>query len=391
MATKYKISAFYLLRTFLIVGASSFGGYSSLVALVSKIMVEKDKTIDDNVIVKGFSIASLLPGPVAVNTVTYIGYTLRGWTGALISMFAVIFPSMIIITILGYFYTRYSTQPNITSFMAGVIPVVIALIATVAYRMGRKNLKTIWHFGILILVLAIQLLFSSYIAFMASFLIGGVLGYIFFRKNYEPQQIAVRIKFSIKHITVLLFLTGCLMLNFLPVSFELLLIEIAAVFSRVSLTLFGGGYVMIPMLNEILVSQKAWLTVTEFRDAISLGQITPGPILISATFIGYKMQGIAGAILATISIFLPSGLLMILVSELFKSIEHNHIWQAVFEGLKPVVVALIIASVLILGESVEGWWHAGVIFGLSFILLLRYEINILWLIGAAGLAGVLLL
>ncbi|MEN8249430.1 MAG: chromate transporter, partial [Bacteroidota bacterium] len=226
--------------------------------------------------------------------------------------------------------------------------------------------------------------------------IGGVLGYIFFKQENVKQSESPKVNYSFIHVLVTILLVLIVSLNFFPISFDNIHIEISKVFSEVSLTLFGGGYVMIPMLNEILVVQKSWLSNTEFRDAISLGQITPGPILISATFIGYKLKGIGGAIIATIGIFLPSGLLMILVSDLFKRIEENIIWKAVFEGLKSVVIALIISSVLILGRPIvvgtlEEWWLSGIIFVVSFILLLRFKINILWLIGLAGLFGILFL
>jgi len=356
-------------------------------------MVERDNSIDDDTIIKGFSIAFLLPGPVAVNTVTYIGYTLRGWSGALISMIAVILPSMILIILLAIFYMQYNTQPKLQSFMLGVIPVVMALITKMAFTMGRKNLTTYKHYIVLGLVFSLQLVIHSYWSFLLSFILGGILGYFFFNTTDETLKNKQNpsLKYSSKRLIVIAFLILCLTLNFFPLSYASLLLEIGAIFSRVSLTLFGGGYVMIPMLNEILVVEKAWLSNTEFMDAISLGQITPGPILISATFIGYKMYGFWGAIVATIGIFLPSGLLMILISEMFAKIENNKVWKAIFEGLKPVVIALIISSILILSQSIDDWWISGVVFIISSILLLRFNINFLWLIGAAGITGILFL
>ena len=148
---------------------------------------------------------------------------------------------------------------------------------------------------------------------------------------------------------------------------------------------------MIPMLNDIIVLQKAWLTDVEFMNAIALGQVTPGPILISATFIGYKLNGIWGAIIATIGIFLPSGLLMILVSDTLKKVDQNPGWRAIFEGLKPVIVALMLASIVVLGKSVENWLILGSIAAISVVLIIRYKVNFLWLIAVAGLLGIFLI
>lgn len=386
-----RISILYLLKTFLVVGSSSFGGYSALVAVVRRLMVEKDKTIDDDTIVRGFSIASLLPGPVAVNTVTYIGYRLRGWSGALVAMVAVIFPSMVLMILLGHFYLMLHGRSQLQGFMTAIIPVVLAVILLVAIDMTKKNIRSRGHFIILGVVIILQFLIDGYWVFLASYLIGGILGYLFFRNQFtETSQIA-RPRLVVKHFFVIGILLLFLSLNFLPISFNNNVLEISRIFTKISLTLFGGGYVMIPMLNEMLVVQKSWLSNTEFVDAIALGQITPGPILISATFIGYKLSGLLGAIVATIGIFLPSGLLMVMVSEIFKTVEQRNTWRAIFEGLKPVVVGLIIYSLYILGQTIDQWWVSGSIFIVASILLFKYKINILWLIGVAGLVGAFLL
>lgn len=384
-------SLFFLFKSFLTVGASSFGGYAALVAVVQRILVERHKTIEDETIIKGFSIASLLPGPVAVNTVAYIGYSLAGWSGAFVSMSAVILPSMILMIVFAHLYVTYSTLPEISNFLAGVIPVVMALILSAAHNIGRKNLNNFKHYVILVLVLALQLLFQGYWTFILSFLIGGGLGFLFFKDSEPPVTKVSKVKFKKMHLVVMVILTITVLANFIELPGNNINLNLATVFSGISLSLFGGGYVMIPMLNDIIVLQKGWLTNTEFMDAIALGQVTPGPILISATFIGYKLNGIWGAIIATVGIFLPSGLLMILVSDTLKKIDQNPGWRAIFKGLKPVIVALMLASIVVLGKSIENWWLSGIIATISAVLIIRYKVNFLWLIGAAGLIGIFLI
>ena len=353
--------------------------------------MERYKTIEDETIIKGFSIASLLPGPVAVNTVTYIGYTLRGWPGAFVSMFAVILPSMILMIVFAILYETYSALPQISNFLAGVIPVVMAVILSAVYNIGKKNLTNLKHYIILILVLLLQLLFQGYWTFILSFLIGGTMGFLFF-KRYEPTVSKVaEVKFKKLHLVVLMVLIFTVMLNFIELPGNNITLSLATVFSGISLSLFGGGYVMIPMLNDIIVLQKGWLSNTEFMDAIALGQVTPGPILISATFIGYKLNGLWGAIIATVGIFLPSGLLMILVADTLKKVDQSPAWRAIFEGLKPVIVALMLSSIIVLGKSFENWWLSGIIAIISAVLIIRYQVNFLWLIGIAGLLGIFLM
>ncbi len=375
----------FLFKSFLIVGASSFGGYAALVAVVQRILVERYKAIKDETIIKGFSIASILPGPVAVNTVTYIGYTLAGWPGAIVSMTAVVLPSMLLMIAFAILYETYSSLPVLTNFLAGVIPVVMALILSAVYNIGKKNLTSLKHYFILIIVLALQFFFHGYWTFIASFFIGGSLGFLFFKDSKPRITNVAKVKFRKIHLFVSIILLLTIVLNFIDVPTDNINLRLASVFSGISLSLFGGGYVMIPMLNDILVLRNGWLTSTEFMDAIALGQVTPGPILISATFIGYKLSGITGAVIATIGIFLPSGLLMILVSDRLKNLEQNSAWQAIFEGLRPVVVALMISSIIVLAMEVEYWWLSGTVGIISAILIIRYKVNFLWLIAGAGI------
>ena len=142
-----KPSLLYLVKTFLVVGASSFGGYSALISVVQDRLVERDKLISNKIIVEGFSLASVLPGPVAVNTVTYIGFSLRGWPGAMASMVSVITPSFFLMIVLTHFYLRYGTIPEVASIMQGILPVVMGIILMAGYNMSKKNLKAAIYFS----------------------------------------------------------------------------------------------------------------------------------------------------------------------------------------------------------------------------------------------------
>ena len=141
-----KVTLWYLAKSFLIVGSTSFGGYASLVAIVRNIMVERDRVLDDETIMKGFSLASILPGPVAVNTVAYIGYRLRGWKGGLISFFMVLTPPVLLIMILSHFYQQAVNIEYFDKFLAGVFPVVAAIILTTAINLGKKSLRNFKYY-----------------------------------------------------------------------------------------------------------------------------------------------------------------------------------------------------------------------------------------------------
>jgi chromate transporter len=157
-----------------------------------------------------------------------------------------------------------------------------------------------------------------------------------------------------------------------------------------SLMLFGGGFVFIPLIQEIVVDGLHWVSQAEFASAIALGQITPGPILISATFIGYKVYGLLGAFLATFGIFFPPALLMVTASRALDRINHSQPIQNGLRGIRAAVVGLIVAAAIVVGQSAALNWATLVIFLATLAGLIRFKIDVAWLIPTAGLLGVLL-
>ncbi|MCK5103098.1 MAG: chromate transporter, partial [Cyclobacteriaceae bacterium] len=166
--------------------------------------------------------------------------------------------------------------------------------------------------------------------------------------------------------------------------------KLMMVFGGMSVTLFGGGYVFIPAIQETVVQNLHWLTVKEFADSIAIGQITPGPILISATFIGYKVAGFWGSIVATVAIFLPSGLLMIIGSHFLEKFKRSNIVNSVFMGLRPAVIGLIFAASFTIGKSIEINWQSILIFTIVIFFNFKYKVNAAILIPVSGILGSIL-
>jgi chromate transporter len=383
-----QVSLWYLARSFLLVGSTSFGGYASLVAIVRNVMVERDGVLDDETIMKGFSLASILPGPVAVNTVAYLGYRLRGWPGGLVSFFMVLAPPVALIMVLSHFYDQAVDIVYFDNFLAGVFPVVAAVILSTAYNMGKKSLKNFTEIVIFLVVLLVNFFFQGIWVYLGSFLFGAITGFFLLKQEgFEPQP-KMNFRATWQQVTALVTLALVLVFSFVEFNLSNVLLNLFKAFSGVSLTLFGGGYVMIPALQEIVVAKYAWLNQKEFIDSITLGQITPGPILISATFIGYKVSGIIGALVSTIGIFTPSALLIITISDSLRNLEKNKTWIAINNGLKPVVTGLIVYSVYIVLSTATNWWFALPAFIVAVLLVLRYKVNIFALMIISGLAGI---
>jgi chromate transporter len=166
--------------------------------------------------------------------------------------------------------------------------------------------------------------------------------------------------------------------------------ELFVTFSGMSLVLFGGGFVFIPLIQEIVVDGLHLVSQSEFASAIALGQITPGPILISATFIGYKVYGLLGAFIATFGIFFPPALLMVTASRALEKINHSPRIQCALRGIRAAVLGLIFSAALVVGRSAEVHWASALILVATLVALLRFRVEVVWLIPAAGLLGLIL-
>ncbi len=398
---KKEVTLWYLFLTFLKIGATSWGGFMALISVVQKNLVEKDKIISDEEVLDGISLASVLPGPVAFNVVTFLGYRIKGMKGALVSMAGILLPSFFLILLLTYFYLKYDNIPAFSSFFAGVLPAVSAIIISVALKMTKKNIKDYKQYAICVVSLVVLIVMKSlYTTFLIIF-IGGLLGFLLYRNNTEEVINTKREENFPAASKVLLFIiiltiTGIL-LWYLPQlakgetqEFLITQKEILFTLSGMSLTLFGGGYVIIPMIQEVVVENLVWLNDQEFADAIAMGQITPGPIFISATFIGYKVGGLWGSITATLAIFLPPGFLMIFASRFMTKIKQSKNVTAIFKGLRPAVIGMIFAASYTIGKSVEMNWITLFIFAFVLIASVRFKINVIYLIPVSGIFGLIL-
>jgi len=391
-----KVTLWYLFITFLKIGSAAFGGFMSLIAVVQYQLAERDKVIKSETVLDGISLTSILPGPMAVNTVAYIGYQLRGTAGALVSMLGVIIPSFILICTLSHFYFEYGQFEEVKAAFKGVLPAVSGIIIGIAYKMGRKHIK---DYKQVIMAISATLILLFVGGFWTTFIIlfaGGLIGYPLYHKQF-PKQAK---KYSIKPIQFLwpvLLIIVCL--SIIPLT-DLYSRETGAelgdgfsllgTFSSISISLFGGGYVFLPVMQEIIVEHHNWVLPQEFADGIALGQITPGPIMITATFVGYKVLGFWGALIATIGMFLPPGLLTIYCARFFDAIRLSSVIQAAFKGVRPVVIGMILSAAFIIGKDLDLSWQSFTI-GIAVLGLSVFtKVHLIYLIFASGIIGVLL-
>ncbi len=390
-----KNSLSYLFFTFLKIGTFSFGGFMSLIAMIENQLTEKDKTIKREVLLDGISLTSLLPGPVAMNTVAFVGYKMKGFKGALVSLIAALIPSFLLMCVLSHFYFTYGEVHEVRAFFMGVIPAIWAVIFSTAFKMGKANLTDKKQIVIAILAAAILLLFKTGSFTILLLLSGGLLGYIFYHKDYEKTKSSA--SFPKKPVfSAAILIVICLFIN--PILEQLTSsiggsfhqnFEIFSRFSSLSITLFGGGYVFIPIMQELLVENFAWLSQQEFIDGMALGQMTPGPIMITSTFVGYKVMGPVGALMATIGMFLPPAILTVYCTKLFEFLESSSIVKSAFKGIKPVVVGMIFSAGIIVAKGFDNLLFSYTIGLISFALLYFKNINLIYLLIVTGILGLI--
>lgn len=400
---KQQVSLMFLFLTFLKIGSLAFGGYMALISVIENTIVKKLNLISHKDMLDGVSLANLLPGPMAVNVVAFTGYKVKGRLGALAATTGVILPSFLLILALSHIYFNYGEVINLKTIFQGFMPAVAAIVFSVAWRLGKKTITGKIEF--FIAVIATITLFFIPLAYkiytpIALIFSAGIIGYFAFSdKAVNTTKTLKNTEFRKNIITLLVLLSSLFLLWFLPLPFEKnSVLYLTLTFASMSLMLFGGGYVFIPIIGSIVVLENSWLTAQEFNDGIALGQVTPGPILISATFIGYKVAGFWGALCSTIGIFGIPAILMVVISRWFDFIRQSSSTQAVMHGIHSAVIGMIcVAAFIILKSSVLSfaipeifdYWPVISIFIASLIGLIKFNLDVIWIIPPAGLIGYL--
>lgn len=395
----------YLFWTFLKIGSTAFGGFMALVSVVENAVVQKRKLISHEDMLDGISLAAILPGPMAANVVAYVGYRIRGVWGAVVSSVSVLLPSYLMIVGFTIFYLRAGEIPVVNRAFAAFIPAMVAIIITAAWRMSKKTIKSFKNWRAIAIALASGLLLKFVGGFyitLAIVLAAGILGYIWYHNDVLRQQAASPSQPTVPSsdkdfsksdiIFSFLALSGFLALYLVPLPFisDDSLARLFITFSGMSLLLFGSGYVFIPMIQELVVNNYEWVTQSEFANAIALGQVTPGPILISAAFIGYAVKGILGSLVATVAIFFPPAMLMLTCSHLLQQIKQSSTIQAALRGIRPAVIGLIFTAAIVFAQTAQMHWVTLLIFVGAMIALLRFRADVILIIPVAGVLGIFL-
>ena len=301
---------------------------------------------------------NLIPGPNSTELAIALGYKRGGKIGLFLAGICFIFPAMTIVLLLAMFYKQYGEVPLIEPLFSGLKPVLLAVITQALFRLGPTTIKDSKS---LLLFLAAYLLSLMGVGEITILILTGLTMLLM-------QQLS---KWRSHHLAIE------------PMSLMLLFLT----FLKIGSVLYGSGYVLLAFLQAEFIERYAALTSTQLLDAVAIGQFTPGPVFTTATFVGYLIQGVPGAILATVGIFLPSFLLILLLHPLFNRLRSSEILSVILDGITIASLALMASVSWQLGMATFVSWVSVVIFAASFIGLTRFKVNSSYLIIMGGFIG----
>jgi chromate transporter len=357
---------------FLKLGLTGFGGPAAHIAMLHDEVVKRRQWLTDEQFLDLLGATNLIPGPNSTEMCIHIGYIRAGWPGLIAAGLAFVLPATLIVMGFGWLYTRYGTLPQTEWLLYGIKPVIIAIIVRALWDLGRKALKG-W---LLPIGLAVAAGYFFGVNELLLLFVGGMLVFLA-RNGFKRPKIG-----TIPNLLPLGF--------FLPaaaVPFNLPLLFLT--FLKIGSVLYGSGYVLLAFLRADFVLRLGWLTDQQLIDAVTIGQVTPGPLFTAATFIGYVLGGPFAAILATLGIFLPSFVLVALSNPLIPRLRQSPLASALLDGVNAASAGLMAAVTIQLGRASLIDPLSIVVALVSFLLLWRTKINATWLVLAGGVLGLL--
>lgn len=363
-------------KVFLKLGSIAFGGPAAHIAMMDEEIVQKRQWLSREKLLDLLGVTNLIPGPNSTELAIHIGYEKAGWKGLIIAGCSFILPAMAIVWILAIIYVRYQNVPSAEWLLYGIKPVVIAIILQALWKLGKKALKdTSTTIGGVLATLGFFFGVQEVIILLVVGL--GVMVY----KNFRPKNIQG---------FLLLPFSGLLAQTNVNLTFNLSGIHIFLAFLKIGSLLYGGGYVLLAFLQRDLVENYQWLTSQQLLDAIAIGQLTPGPIFTTATFVGYLVYGNIGAICATVGIFLPSFVLVLLINPWVDKIRNSKFTSGFLDGVNTASLGLMAGVTYILIRTSVIDIFTLVLAVVTTIVIFRYQVNSAWLVLGGGFLGFLL-
>ena len=364
---------YFLLR----LGLIGFGGPVALVGQMERELVDERKWLTKEQMREAIAICQSLPGPLAIQVGIYISYLRGGFLGAWAAGWAFIFPNFVIVAALGALYVYLGDLQPVTAVFYGVAPAVIALILHSCYRLAKLGMEDWLQWTIAAACLAVTVIIQTEVALL--FIGAGTVGILYYGSIFcRRPPVALQ-------ITALPALTTQLA----PNASGSILGKLLWFFLKAGSLTFGSGLVIVPFLQQGLVQQYGWLDERQFLIAVAIGMISPGPVVITATFVGYLVAGFWGSLVSTIGIFLPSFLLVLIAAPLLARHRANPNVQGFVKGAYAAAIGTILGACILLGRIAIGDWLTALIGLISLAVLFRWKVNNPLLIAATAVVGLI--
>ncbi|ACC80918.1 chromate efflux transporter [Nostoc punctiforme] len=385
-----------LAKLFFKLGVIGFGGPVAHIAMIEDEVVKRRQWLTREHFLDLLGATNLIPGPNSTEMAIHIGYIYAGWLGLIVSGVCFVLPAVLITGGFAWVYVAYGTLPQVAPLFYGIKPAVLAIILNALWGLAKKAVKTRQLLVIALAVALMTLLFK--LNEVIALLVGGLLGMVWLHSGDKNDKPGDKANFLIASLS-----TGATLKASTVVAASVAtastvtnvsLWQLGWFFLKVGSVLFGGGYLLVAFLQGGLVQEYGWLTQQQLLDAIAIGQFTPGPVLSTATFIGYIIADIPGAIIATIGIFLPSFVFVAALNPLIPRLRASSWSRAFLDAVNVSAVALMVVTTLQLGAATLTLPQAPFVdfLGLaiaivSAILAIHFRINAAWLVFGSAFIG----
>ncbi|RBN50718.1 chromate efflux transporter [Flavobacterium psychrolimnae] len=362
-------------KVFLKLGFTAFGGPAAHIAMMQQEVVSKRKWLTEQHFLDLIGATNLIPGPNSTEMAIHIGHERGGWKGLIVAGLCFILPAVFITGFFAWGYKQYGQLPEIQPFIYGIKPAIIAVILAAVYPLAKKSLKsiTLAVIGIVVLLLSLLDFNEIYLMFGAGFF--ALLWYIV--RNERLKSTTVFLPLTLMQVSTTTVLTATNM-------------NLFWIFLKIGALLYGSGYVLFAFLDAELVA-TGLLTRQQLIDAIAVGQFTPGPVFSSVTFIGYQINGLSGAVVSTIAIFLPSFVFVALLNPLVKKMRDSKPFSAFLDAVNVASVAIIISVCYAMGKDTVTDWRTILIAIISLAITFGFKkINSAFIVLGSSILGYML-
>src|SRR5438477_7306504 len=365
-----------LLGYFLRLGLLGFGGPVALVGQMEREVVAERGWLSKEEMREAIAVCQSMPGPLAIQVGIYIAYLRGGFWGAWIGGWAFIFPNFVIVAALGALYVYLGDLKPVTAVFYGVSPAVIALILHSCYRLAKLGMEDWLQWVIAAVCFVVTVALQAEVALL--FIGAGAVGLLYYGAVFAGNR-------SMASLLAAIPLGGAAG----PGQLEPILGRLLAFFLKAGSLTFGSGLVIVPFLQKGLVQQTGWLDERQFLVAVAIGMISPGPVVITATFVGYLVAGFWGSVVATVGIFLPSFLFILIVAPILIRNRANRNVQGFVKGAYAAAIGTILGACVLLGKIAIGDWLTVLVALLSLVVLFRWNVNNPALVAVAAIIGLI--